>query len=259
LAFEGRVSCEIRAAGSVVVFQPRAGTLTVAGEPTTTVDTPVIVADGMPCVLQANSARFNVMTIDVKLLRKVAAQRNAPLPLLIQFMSSRPRLRAVVRTWHRALDYVIASCACSDTAQQPLTVAAAAQLLAAALLECFPSNATAGQDLLVNPAVPQTFKSAVSFIHRHAGSGIGVNDVAAAVRLTPRAVQYLFRQQVDSTPTEYLRRVRLHRAHLELTAAERSTTSVAEIARRWGFAHTGRFALLYRETYGQSPHNALRQ
>ncbi|OOK72761.1 bacterial regulatory helix-turn-helix s, AraC family protein [Mycobacterium kansasii] len=37
---------------------------------------------------------------------------------------------------------------------------------------------------------------------------IGVKDVAAVVHLTPRAVQYLFRQQLDTTPTEYLRRIR---------------------------------------------------
>jgi AraC-like DNA-binding protein len=222
-------------------------------------DAPVLAADGMPCLLRANAARFDVVSIDTKLLRKVAAERQVPVPPQLQFLSSHPRSRTVVGTWHRALDYVIASFGFADTAHRPLMVAAAGQLLAAALLECFPSNVTAGQDLLGNPAVPQSFKDAVSFIHHHAGHGIGVNDVAAAVRLTPRAVQYLFRQQADATPMEYLRRVRLHRTHLELMSGDRSTTTVTSIAQRWGFAHTGRFAVLYREVYGQSPHTTLRQ
>ncbi|WP_156763149.1 AraC family transcriptional regulator, partial [Mycobacterium sp. E787] len=34
---------------------------------------------------------------------------------------------------------------------------------------------------------------------------------------------------------------------------------VTQIAARWGFAHTGRFAVLYRQTYGQSPHATLKQ
>jgi AraC-like DNA-binding protein len=72
-------------------------------------------------------------------------------------------------------------------------------------------------------------------------------------------VQYLFRRQLDSTPTEYVRRVRLHRAHQELLAADRVSATVTEIAQRWGFAHTGRFAVLYRQTYGQSPHTTLKQ
>jgi len=56
-----------------------------------------------------------------------------------------------------------------------------------------------------------------------------------------------------------MRRVRLSRAHQELIAGTPSTTTVTGIAQRWGFAHTGRFAVLYRQTYGQSPHTTLRQ
>jgi len=256
---EGQISCEIRADDSVIVIQPRDGSLRVGGEPIPAGDAPVIAAEGMPCELRANTARFTAVTFESGLLRKVVAERNSPAPQQIQFLSCRPRSGAAVRTWHRTLDYVVASFACADTAQQSLVIAEAAQLLAAAMLECFPSNVNAGQDLLANPAIPPTFKGAVSFIQRHAGDGIGITDVAAAVRLTPRAVQYLFRQQLDTTPTEYLRRIRLHRAHQDLIAGDRSTTTVSQIAQRWGFAHTGRFAVLYRETYGQSPHSTLQQ
>jgi transcriptional regulator GlxA family with amidase domain len=107
--------------------------------------------------------------------------------------------------------------------------------------------------------VPPVLKTAVSFIRQHAGNGIGVNEVATAVRLTPRAVQYLFRQHLDTTPTEFLRRVRLHHAHQDLINSDRSNNTVSEVALRWGFAHTGRFAALYRLTYGQSPHTTLQQ
>ena len=130
-------------------------------------------------------------------------------------------------------------------------------MLAGALLECYPSNLTE-QDLAGDPTLPETLKEAVAFIH-HRAADISINEVAAAVHLTPRAVQYLFRRQLDTTPTEYMRRVRLHRAHQDLVAGDRSNTTVTEIAQRWGFAHTGRFAVLYRQTYGQSPHTTLRQ
>lgn len=147
--------------------------------------------------------------------------------------------------------------ASADTAQQPLIVAAMTNLLAAAVLECYPSNVTE-HALADEHALPETLKDAVTFIHRNAAGEVGINDVAAAVHLTPRAVQYLFRRQLDTTPTEYMRRVRLNRAHHDLIAGTPATTTVTEIAQRWGFSHTGRFAVLYRQTYGQSPHTTLR-
>jgi AraC-like DNA-binding protein len=256
---KGRVGCEIRPAGSVLVIQPRSGLLATAGDDAFRLDTAVIAAADMPCVLRADNARFHIVSMDVRLLGKVAADINGPLPQQIQFLDCRPRSDLVARAWLRALDYVVASFDSADTAQQPLVVAAAGHLLAAAALECFSSNVNSDYALLSSASVPPVLKSAVSFIRRHAGHGIGVNDVATAVRLTPRAVQYLFRQHLDTTPTEFLRRVRLHHAHQDLTNSERCTNTVSEVAQRWGFAHTGRFAALYRLTYGQSPHTTLQQ
>ncbi|MCQ4362916.1 MAG: AraC family transcriptional regulator [Mycobacterium sp.] len=256
---EGRVGCEIHAHDAVVVIHPRAGSLTLAGDPGNRMDTPVIAAEGLPCAIQANTARFNVVRMDLRHLTQVAADKTGPLPQQIRFANCRPRSAAVARAWSQALDYVIASFSYAETAQQPLMVNAAAQLLGAALLEGWPSNMSEGQDVLRNPSVPPTLKGAISFIHRHAGDGIGVNDIADALRMTSRAVQYLFRQHLDTTPTEYLRRVRLHRAHQELINSDRSSTTVSEVAHRWSFAHTGRFAALYRKTYGQSPHATLQQ
>ncbi|BBX75827.1 hypothetical protein MSHI_37330 [Mycobacterium shinjukuense] len=256
---EGEFSCDIRAVDAVIVIHPRAGSLTVeaGGEPETPMDAPTVAGDGVPCLLHAKTARFAVVSIATKMLRKVAGEHDAPVPMQIQFLGRHPRSRAALDSWQRALDYVVATFACADTAQRPLIIDAGAQLLAAALLESFPSNVTAAQDLQADRALPRAFKGAVSFIQRHACHDIGINDVAAAVRLTPRAVQYLFRQHLDTTPTEYLRRVRLHRAHQDLLRSDSSAT-VTEIARRWGFGHPGRFAVLYRETYGQSPHTTLK-
>lgn len=259
IAIQGRVDCEVRAADGVVIIQPQGGLLTVAGDLIARGDTPVLAAENMPCRLQLNAARFNAVSIEAELLQKVATERHTPLPQRIKFLSSEPRSAAGERIWRAALDYVASTFASADTVHHPLLVTAAAQLLAAAALECFPSNVTAGQDLLRNPEVPKSIQSAMSFIHRQAGTEIGVKDVAAEIHLTPRAVQYLFRQQLDTTPTEYLRQVRLHRAHQDLMAGHRSTTTVTQIAQRWQFAHTGRFAVLYRRTYGQSPHTTLNQ
>lgn len=245
-------------AANIVVIQPRAGSLSMTGGPFPTVDCPVLVAHGMSCALQVNGARFDVVTIAPDALHRITMDWRAQVSQHVRFLNWRPRSRGGLRAWHRALDYVTATLAAPQTAQQPMIVAALAPLLAGALLECYPSNVTE-QDLAGDPSLTETLKDAVAFIHRHAAGEVGITDIAAAVHLTPRAVQYLFRRQLDTTPTEYLRRVRLHRAHQELIAGERANTTVTEIAQRWGFAHTGRFAVLYRQTYGQSPHATLKQ
>ena len=135
---------------------------------------------------------------------------------------------------------------------------AAAHVLAAATLECFPSNLAGPAATEHDAATPAALSRALSFVQDHADTDIGVNEIAAAVHLTPRAVQYLFRRRLDTTPTAYMRSERLHRAHQDLIAGHRDTTTVSAVATRWGFAHTGRFAVLYRQTYGQNPHTTLR-
>jgi transcriptional regulator GlxA family with amidase domain len=98
----------------------------------------------------------------------------------------------------------------------------------------------------------------MDYIDANAANDIALADIAEAVHVTPRAVQYMFRRHLETTPLQYLRRLRLHHAHQELLAADHLHATVTEIAAKWGFAHTGRFAVLYRQTYGQSPHTTLR-
>jgi AraC-like DNA-binding protein len=56
-----------------------------------------------------------------------------------------------------------------------------------------------------------------------------------------------------------LRRVRLEQAHRELQTADPTTgTTVAEIARRWGWASPTNFATAYRKQYRLPPSHTLR-
>lgn len=255
---KGRIRVKVRPADSVTVIQPRAGSLALADETISGPDAFLLCADGVPCTLETKPAQFHVVSIDAKLLHRVAAEEHPSLPEQIDFSGPHPRSRTIAGAWHRALDHVIAGFNSADAAQRPLMVRAATRMLTAATLECFPSNVNAGQDLLETLTVPQSFRDAVVFIQNHAGRGIGINDVAAALHLTPRAVQYLFRQQAGMTPTEYLRRVRLHNARADLMRGDPSTTTVSAVAQKWGFAHTGRFSAQYRQAYGESPRITLR-
>ena len=107
-------------------------------------------------------------------------------------------------------------------------------------------------------AKPVLLQRAIGFIEENLANDIALADIAAAVHVSPRAVQYMFRRHLETTPLQYLRRSRLHHAHMDLLAADPARETVTRIAAQWGFTHTGRFAVMYREAYGQSPHTTLR-
>jgi len=146
-----------------------------------------------------------------------------------------------------------------EAIEQPLGMSALGRYLAATILTAYPNTALLEPTLEDrNDCTPLTLRRAEAFIDDHAHTDISVSDIARAVHVTPRTLQYTFRRHRDCTPMVYVRRVRLHYAHLDLLLGDRRTTTVGSIAAKWGFVNIGRFALYYREKYGQSPHVTLR-
>jgi AraC-like DNA-binding protein len=146
------------------------------------------------------------------------------------------------------------------TETSPIVAHEMTRLAAAALLETFP-NTTMTAAYIPGPGrvPPATVRRAAAFIDDHAGQPVTMPEVAAAAGVTTRALQYAFRCHYDTTPTGYLRRVRLERAHRQLQAADPATgATVAEIARRWGWASPANFATVYRKHFGVSPSHTLR-
>ena len=102
-------------------------------------------------------------------------------------------------------------------------------------------------------------RRAVQFLHDHADQRIGVKDIAGAGYLSPRAIQYVFRQQLGATPIGYLQRVRLERVHEELTTCDPFEVTVVAAATHWHAYHPGRFAASYRQAFGENPGDTLRR
>jgi AraC-like DNA-binding protein len=209
-------------------------------------------------------AHFDVLMVDRNIFDRVAAVGNRRNPEPVRLTDSRPMSNAASRHLVHAIDYfrdrVLAESVASDgLSSAGLIASTATQYLAASMLAAFPNNA------LIDPSIedrhdttPLLLRRAIAFIEEHADSDVSIADIAAAVGVTPRAVQLMFRRHRDCTPMEYLRRVRLHHAHRELLHADRNQTTVAAIASRWGFAHSGRFAVYYFQVFRQSPHATLR-
>ena len=106
--------------------------------------------------------------------------------------------------------------------------------------------------------VPRTVRRAEDFICAHAGEPLALHDVAQAAGCSVRALQLSFRRFRDTTPAAAMRRARLEAAQQALVCGETEVT-VGEVARRYGFTNPGRFASLYRATFGTFPAEALRR
>lgn len=222
----------------------------------------VLASTGIDDVrLRLVDAQLRSVVLDRSIVAEVAASHidEASVPL-IRFTGLTPTDTAMARTLDAAERFVHDIVSTPAVSDAPILLGAAGRMLATAVLAAFPNDMPldSGDDELGDPH-PALLDQALDFIQHNAACDIGVGDVAAAVYLTPRTVQYMFRKHLDTTPTAYLRDVRMKRARQELIASDRSITTVAAVAARWGFAHTGRFAVVYRDAYGESPHETLRR
>lgn len=101
-------------------------------------------------------------------------------------------------------------------------------------------------------------RRALDFVHEHAREPIGTPEIAAAAGLSPRGLQQSLRRHLDQTPGDLLRGVRLDGARADLLGGARDETTVADVARSWGFGHLGRFSATYRTRFGELPSESLR-
>jgi AraC-like DNA-binding protein len=142
------------------------------------------------------------------------------------------------------------------------------QLLAHALMQSQPPASETSRGSVRAPAeegrkdaLPAGLRRARDFCDAHAHEPLTVARIAAAAGLSVRTLQAVFRAQLDLTPLEYVRRIRLARVHGELMDIREGVTqdTVSAVATRWGFNHLGRFSALYRSEFGQLPSQAVRR
>lgn len=174
----------------------------------------------------------------------------------VRFTSYQPATSRAKELWLSTSRFV-RNVLTSAPAGQPLVAGAAARLLAATALAVFPNNALEGPGQDSRDTCPATVRRAVTFIDDNAHRDISAADIAAAASVTLRALQLAFRRHLDTTPTAYLRRVRLEHARRQLSAADPGRETVTAVAYRWGFPSPSRFAAYYRQAYGTLPSQTL--
>ncbi|HEX2978730.1 MAG TPA: substrate-binding domain-containing protein [Anaerolineaceae bacterium] len=93
-------------------------------------------------------------------------------------------------------------------------------------------------------------RKAMAFIHEHYAESISRREIAQYVSISEDHLTFCFRQELGTTPIEYLQRYRVHQARRLLKDSE---SSISEIALNVGFSDSGYFSRIFRRITGMSP------
>lgn len=246
----GDATLSLAEIGHDAVIWVHAGTLVLRSQ-----DEVGTASQGELRLLRAGAGRVSLQTVDTRLTivhLRSSLPHTAPSPAWLA-----PRSQSAAALLMRTITYATDVVNHSDSAIAEALSDSLANLLRDVALAGFayaPDRSAAWDR--ADP-LPSTLRAALAYIEADPSRRISLADLAREAYATPRTVQYLFRRYLDTTPTAYVRRLRMAAARQELLTSHRSQTTVSATASRWGFGHTGRFAVLYRETYGESPHQTL--
>ena len=216
---------------------------------------------GMPLSAEWDDLRVHVVRMPLAEVARIAAERWGTDAAAFRFERMTPVSAELGTYWRDTISHVHRAFTEPHPPMASLLLRAALiELAAAAQLAAFPHSAISASELRgPGQVAPSALRRAVAFIDAHAAEPVTLTQMATAAGVTGRALQLAFMRHYDITPTGYLRRVRLERAHRELRDADPlDGTTVGAVARRWGWANPSHFAATYRETYGQVPRHTLR-
>lgn len=193
------------------------------------------------------------VALETQLGRLLGRPGRQPIEFDLGMQMTAPR----VTSWWRSVELLREEIvSASPLLDEPLAVRQLEQMIMTRLLLAHPNTASAS--LQAGVAIQsRVVARARTLMEEHAGEELTVADIAEAVGVSLRALQEGFRRDLSTSPSAYLRDVRMERAHAQLRLGDPTRTTVTEIAHRCGFVHLGRFSVEYRRRFGQSPSQTL--
>lgn len=102
-------------------------------------------------------------------------------------------------------------------------------------------------------------KIAEEYALAHIEDRLYVTDLCVATGVSERTLQYAFQEVMDMSPVAYLTKLRLHRVRKALRMETYGSTTVSDLALKWGFWHFGDFSRAYKDCFGELPSESLRR
>ncbi|MFB2554470.1 AraC family transcriptional regulator [Herbiconiux liangxiaofengii] len=217
--------------------------------------TPFLFPSEQQFALSFAAHRQNLIHLDQTFLEDVATELHAGPPQAVSFDLEAEPDHGMLANWRGAVSAVTA--AVLDTASTSLMRMNAELQVARALLQLFPWRALDVPAVLRAPSAAKA-RVALEFMQHHAHDPITPADAARAAGVHTRTLQQATRRHLGLSPSMYLRNVRLDRVHEQLRLADPGSTTVASVAREWGFGNLGRFSSAYTGRFGQKPSRTLR-
>ncbi len=160
--------------------------------------------------------------------------------------------RPEAASWFRLVRSVATQPADDPLLANPLV----ADQLAASLTDAFLLAALPGPEAVGAPR-PRIVTRVLDAMRADPARAWTAGDMAEVAGVSVRRLQEGFREYVGKTPRECLTDLRLRGVYDELAAG--ASDSVTDIAIRWGFTHSGRFASAFRKRYGLTPSQVMRE
>lgn len=131
------------------------------------------------------------------------------------------------------------------------------RLLINTLLHVQPHNYSEELSSRLPNIAPRHVKRAERYIEEHSHEQVSVDELVNESGVSVRALYKGFKQFRGMSPMRYLKSVRLDKVHQALRGAS-ADDCVTRIATDHGFSQLGRFAVEYRERFGESPSSTLK-
>lgn len=209
-------------------------------------------------VLNEQSSRYGISISQAALVRQLESLLGCPLTEPLCFTPKVDLDNTAGRSLQSLIQLMVDDLSQDDSGfNQPLMATQFEQLLISMLLSQQPHNYT---HRLATPAptpASRDVKRVLDYVHAHLHEPITLTDLVEISGVAGRSLQAHFRRFTGQSPLAYVTAQRLARARGDLRQAKPSET-VTTIATRWGFTQLGRFAGVYRKTYGETPVETLR-
>ena len=122
------------------------------------------------------------------------------------------------------------------------------------------SSSSSRRDSSVFPCARENaVRRSLEFIEEHINEKIQNEKLLKESNVSERTLQYAFRERFGVTPQAYIKSRRLAKARLALKHAKPGRDTVGSIATNHGFWQLGRFAVDYRNSFGELPSETLRK
>jgi len=100
-------------------------------------------------------------------------------------------------------------------------------------------------------------RHALAYLNAHSHEGLTIGRLSQEIGISQRTLQRAFQDTFDISARQYMRMRRFHAVRRALLAAPQGSVSVTHIAHSHGFYELGRFAVDYRNLFGERPSETL--